>query len=73
VQIALGAAERCRDLVDAEIGIAQMLADEVLRAESLQASIFGRKPRSCKSSFGTITTSCRVKDGLIMVCGEDTS
>ena len=45
-----------------------------VRAESLHADIFSvRKPRSCKSSFGTMTTACRQSSGLVIVCGQDTS
>jgi len=45
-----------------------------VRAESLHGDIFAkRKPRSCSSSFGTMTTSCRVSDGLTIECGQETS
>jgi hypothetical protein len=45
-----------------------------VRAESLQADIFSRRnPRSCNRSFGTMTTSCRVNAGLMIVCGHPTS
>ena len=45
-----------------------------VRAESLHGDIFAEwKPRSRSSSFGTMTTSCRVSDGLMIVCGQETS